>query len=103
MPKLFHEIYPNGLYYKRFMIVNDNSRIINKLGALIIDAAKIIIYDCHMFIVQATGVDLIKTLLAKIYSNIFVRLVIFISLEQILPKIILTVPLHLPIFIILSL
>ncbi len=60
MPKLFHEIYPNGLYYKQFMIVNDNSSIINKFGASITDDTRVIIYDCHMFIVQATGVDLIK-------------------------------------------
>jgi hypothetical protein len=72
MPKLFHEIYPYGLYYKRFMIVNDNSSIVNKLGASITDAARVVIYDCHMFIVQATGVDLVKALFAKIYSHFFV-------------------------------
>ncbi len=43
------------------MIVNDNSSIINKFGASITDAARVVIYDCHMSIVQATGVDLIKT------------------------------------------
>jgi len=44
-----------ALYYKPGAIVNDNSRAINKLETLLIDNARVIIYDCHMFIVQATG------------------------------------------------
>jgi hypothetical protein len=38
------------------MIVNDNSSITNKLGASLTDDARAIIYDCNMFIVQATVV-----------------------------------------------
>ncbi len=38
------------------MIVNDNSSIVNKLGASLTDDARVIIYDSHMFIVQATGI-----------------------------------------------
>jgi hypothetical protein len=45
-----------GLYYKPMMIVNDNSRVVNKLEASLTDEARVIIYDCHMFIVQATGI-----------------------------------------------
>jgi hypothetical protein len=45
----------SGLYYKPIMIVNDDSSIINKLETSLIDDARVIIYDCHMFIVQATG------------------------------------------------
>ncbi len=37
------------------MIVNDDSRVINKLEASLNDDASVIIYDCHMFIVQAIG------------------------------------------------
>jgi hypothetical protein len=37
------------------MIVNDDSSIINKLETSLIDNARVIIYDRHMFIVQATG------------------------------------------------
>jgi hypothetical protein len=37
------------------MIVNDNSRVINKLEGSLTDDARVIIYDRHMFIVQATG------------------------------------------------
>ncbi len=44
------------LYYKHMMIVNDNSRVINKLEASLTNDARVIIYDCHMFIVQATDV-----------------------------------------------
>jgi hypothetical protein len=37
------------------MIVNDDSRVVNKLVAWLTDDARVIIYDHHMFIVQATG------------------------------------------------
>ncbi len=55
MPKKFYKIDPNGLYYKPILIVNDDSSIINKLEASLIDDASVVIYDCHVFIVQATG------------------------------------------------
>jgi hypothetical protein len=35
-------------------IVNDDARVINKLEASLADNARVIIYDRHMFIVQAT-------------------------------------------------
>ncbi len=37
-------------------IVNDDSRVINKLEASLTDDARVIIYNHHMFIVQARGV-----------------------------------------------
>jgi hypothetical protein len=37
------------------MIINDDSRVVNKLEASLTDDARVVIYDCHMFIVQATG------------------------------------------------
>ncbi len=37
------------------MIVNDDSRVINELEASLTDNARVVIYDRHMFIVQATG------------------------------------------------
>ncbi len=36
-------------------IVNDDSRVINKLEASLTDDTRVIIYDCHIFIVQAIG------------------------------------------------
>jgi hypothetical protein len=39
-------------------IVKDDSRVINKLEASLTDDARVISYDRHMFIVQATGVVL---------------------------------------------
>jgi hypothetical protein len=36
-------------------IRNDDSRVVNKLEASLTDDARVIIYDCHMFIVQAAG------------------------------------------------
>ncbi len=43
-----------GLFYKPITIVSDNSRVINKLETSLIDDARVINYDRHMFIVQAT-------------------------------------------------
>jgi hypothetical protein len=38
------------------MIVNYDSSIVNRHGASLTDDARVIIYDHHIFIVQATGV-----------------------------------------------
>ncbi len=43
------------LYYKPTMIINDDSGVVNKLEASLTDDARVIIYDHHMFIVQATA------------------------------------------------
>ncbi len=40
-----------GLYYKLMTIVNADPRV----EASLTDDARVVIYDCHMFIVQATG------------------------------------------------
>ncbi len=45
----------SGLYYKLITIVNDDSRVVNKLETSLTDDARVIIYDRHMLIVQATG------------------------------------------------
>ncbi len=44
----------SGLYYKHTTIVKYTSSIVNKLEALLTDDARVIIYDHHVFIVQAT-------------------------------------------------
>ncbi len=41
-------------------IINDDSRAVNKLEASLTDDGKVIIYDCEMFIVQATGAAFIN-------------------------------------------
>ncbi len=46
-----------GLYYKPIKIVNDDSGVINKLETSLTDDARVVIYDCHMFIVQATVIE----------------------------------------------
>ncbi len=38
-------------------IVNDNSRIITKLETSLTDDARVVIYNLHMFIVQATDLN----------------------------------------------
>jgi hypothetical protein len=45
----------SSLYYKPMMIVNDDSRVVIKLETSLTDKAEVVIYDRHMFIVQATG------------------------------------------------
>ncbi len=40
------------------MIVNDDARVVNKLEASLTDETSVIIYDRHMFIVQATGLTI---------------------------------------------
>jgi hypothetical protein len=37
------------------MIINDDSRVVNKLEASLTDDVRVIIYNHHMFIVQATN------------------------------------------------
>ncbi len=40
------------------MITNDDSRVVNKLEASLTDDARVVIYDHHMFILQATSIQL---------------------------------------------
>jgi hypothetical protein len=42
----------SGLYYKPIMIINDDSSIVSKLETSLTDDARVIIYNCFMFIVQ---------------------------------------------------
>jgi hypothetical protein len=53
--KLFYSTGPCPLYYKPMMIVNVDSRVINKLEVSLTDDARVIIYDRHMLIAQAIG------------------------------------------------
>ncbi len=50
------------------MIVNYDSGIVNKFGASLTDDIRIVIYDCNMFIVQATGNCTVKYFTAVINS-----------------------------------
>ncbi len=43
------------MYYKHVRILNHDSNIATKFGASLTDDARVVIYDHHMFIVQATG------------------------------------------------
>ncbi len=45
----------SGLYYKHITIVNYDSSIVYKFGASLTENDRGIIYNHHMFIVQATG------------------------------------------------
>ncbi len=46
-------------------IVNDDSSVIIKWSSKLIDAARGIIYDRHMFIVQATGGSVASSMAKK--------------------------------------
>jgi hypothetical protein len=54
-----------GLFYKHMPIVKDDSSIVSKWSSKLIDNARVIIYDHHMFIVQATNVKTFTLLLLK--------------------------------------
>ncbi len=64
-----------GLCYNHITIVNYYSSAVNKFGASHTDDARVVIYDCHMFIVQATGVHLIKLFLPNILA-LFISLIV---------------------------
>jgi hypothetical protein len=51
-----------GLYYKHVPIINYASSGVNKFRASLNGDARVIIYDSHMFIVQAPGVNVMKLL-----------------------------------------
>jgi len=51
-------------------IVNDDSRVVNKLEVSLTDNARVVIYDCHMFIVQATGSSMgLRYILQLLFSE----------------------------------
>ncbi len=56
----------SGVYYKHVTIINDDSSIVNKFQGSLTDDTRVVIYDHHRFIVQATaynGQILIKTII----------------------------------------
>jgi hypothetical protein len=56
---MLHNFLTRGMYYKHITIVNYDSSIVSKFGASLTDDARVVIYYHHMFIVQATGEDLV--------------------------------------------
>ncbi len=54
------------------MIIDDDSRVVNKLEASLTDDARVVIYNRHMFIVQATEQQQFSYILlnAKLLWNI---------------------------------
>jgi hypothetical protein len=54
-PKTTRRDLISGLYYKPMTIVNDDSRVFNKFEASLTDDTRVVIYNHHMFIVQATS------------------------------------------------
>ncbi len=42
------------LVFPAITIINDNSRVVNKLETSLTEYTRVVIYDCHMFIVEAT-------------------------------------------------
>ncbi len=49
-----------GMYYKHMMIINDDYSVVIKWSFKLIDAARGVSYDRHMFIVQAAGQQLLS-------------------------------------------
>jgi hypothetical protein len=68
------------------MIVNGDSRVINKLEASFTDDARVIIYNHHLFIVQATGfcdmdIFVSSTEILKINQEVFCHPVTIIDTD----------------------
>jgi hypothetical protein len=49
-----YDLLNSGLYYKYIMIVNNDSSVVNKFGASLTDATRVIIYDGWPY-VNSTG------------------------------------------------
>jgi hypothetical protein len=54
---LINSKYTSGLYYKHVTILNDDSSHVNKFGDSLTDDVIVAIYNRHIFIVQATVVN----------------------------------------------
>ncbi len=52
------------------MIVNDDSTVINKFEVSLTDDARVAIYNCHMFIVQASDGNYKKMNVKKLCESI---------------------------------
>jgi hypothetical protein len=65
---MFYSTGPCGLYYKHVAIINYSSSSVNKFRVSLNDDARVIIYNRHMFIVQAPGVNVMKLIFHVICS-----------------------------------
>jgi len=54
-------------------IVNDDSRVVNKVETLLTDDARVVIHDHHMFIVKATALSGIHTRNHAVHIVTFAR------------------------------
>ncbi len=54
-------------------IINDNSRVVNKLEASLTDEDRVIIYDHHMFIVQAPDPFRIENIIHLFYTTSYLN------------------------------
>ncbi len=59
----------SGLYYKPITIVNDDSSIVNKLETSLTIDARVVIYDHHMFIVEASDVKIVKLFQIPLFNK----------------------------------
>ena len=53
LPSLIFTGETSGLYYKHMMILNDDSSFVSKWSSKLIVAARVVIYNHNMFIIQA--------------------------------------------------
>jgi hypothetical protein len=78
------------------MIINDDSRVINKLETSLTDDARVVIYDHHMFMVQATyrhcicfvtkvAIDRKRSLAKCTTINIYFFMIFFLSTACLAP------------------
>jgi hypothetical protein len=68
------EMCPSGLYHihKHITIVNDDSSIVNKFEASLTDNARVVNYNCHMFIARTTGLTTISLNAQRHFYHCFI-------------------------------
>ncbi len=46
-----------GLYYEHVTFVNDDSSVVSMFSFKLTGDPRVVIYDCHRFIIQSTGAN----------------------------------------------
>ncbi len=70
---VWYKFGPCGLYYEHMTIVNDDSGVISKWSFRFIDDPRVVIYDRHWFIIQATGSTVAKNLTRNPKWRVWIR------------------------------
>jgi hypothetical protein len=71
-----------GLYYQHITIIYENSSVVNKFEVSLTDDARVVFYDHHMFIVQATDYSISKTQSPHTQTVLIIFKTVFSTLQE---------------------